>query len=469
MLSASNEFSFVLQNAATSRGTKALRVATAALIAMFAASTNATADCTDTFNTAFVPAGAPPGPQQGTPYQHLFPLGVGSSLNAVVSTMNTVNTAFLSPSSAFVTAKGAQGPGQLGGGVWARTVAGVVESNSTTTGTVDVSKARGGTPGVPEPVGVITGKGACNGTLKEEYFGYQFGFDLASLNIGGNGGNFHFGVTAGYFNSRSRDTSDGLTTVKTFPGAFFPTTLTSPPGSFEADTQVPFLGLYAVFTQGNFFADALVRHDFYLMNLSDPLNGLSSQSQNATGLSVGGNAGYKVPLPSNWFIEPSGGVIWSRVKVDTINTPGSATFQFLNSGSVDIDDIDSVLGRASLRVGTTITAGNLIWQPFVTGSVFHEFAGEATATSRIAGPVNSKTSCTGLGLPGCPPGGFFLNSFRNQVLNTSTSRIGTFAQFGIGTATAFGNSGWLGYVRGDYRTGENVEGYNINAGLRYNW
>ena len=30
-----------------------------------------------------------------------------------------------------------------------------------------------------------------------------------------------------------------------------------------------------------------------------------------------------------------------------------------------------------------------------------------------------------------------------------------------------GNSGWLSYVRGDYRIGENIEGWGINAGLRY--
>ena len=30
-----------------------------------------------------------------------------------------------------------------------------------------------------------------------------------------------------------------------------------------------------------------------------------------------------------------------------------------------------------------------------------------------------------------------------------------------------GNSGWLSYVRGDYRIGENIEGWGMNAGLRY--
>ena len=207
-----------------------------------------------------------------------------------------------------------------------------------------------------------------------------------------------------------------------------------------------------------------------MMNFTDPLNGLSNQSQNARGISAGGNMGYRIQLPSSWFIEPSGGVMWSRVQVNSITTPGSATFKFDNVGSVKIDDIESILGRFSLRIGTTVTAGNVVWQPFVTGTVFHEFADNATAASVVGGPVNSSIAC--IPVPNvvvCPPSGFFINDKRNQVLNTSTSRIGTFSQVGIGTATAFGNSGWLAYGRADYKTGENVEGYSFNAGLRYNW
>jgi hypothetical protein len=156
--------------------------------------------------------------------------------------------------------------------------------------------------------------------------------------------------------------------------------------------------------------------------------------------------------------------MWSRVSVDSITTPGSATFQFLNAGAVEIDDIESLLGRASLRVGTTVKAGSLTWQPFVTGSLFHEFAGNATATSRIGGP--DTVACSGVG---CPPSGFSLNRFQNQVLETSTSRMGTYGQIGVGTAAVLGSSGWLGYGRVDYRSGANIEGFNFNTGLRYHW
>ena len=238
----------------------------------------------------------------------------------------------------------------------------------------------------------------------------------------------------------------------------------SPPGSFRSDTQVPFLGLYAVFTQGNFFADGQVRQDFYLMRMTDPLNGLADQSQVARGFALGGNAGYKIQLPSQWFVEPSGGLLWSRVQVDPISTPGTALFNLYNAGSVKIDDIDSVMGRVSIRVGTTITDGKTVWQPFATGTLFREFAGNATATSRIEGPDTVPCVSTPT-FPCATPTN--INGYKGMMLNTETTRIGTFGQFGLGVTAAYGN--WLTYGRVDYKFGDNVDGYNLSAGVRYTW
>ena len=101
--------------------------------------------CTDTFQYYFEvkadPTKSPPIPAvPPTPLQHAVPLGVGSSLNALMSTMNTVNTAFLSPSSAFVWARGDAGPEQRGGGVWGRTIAGEVDNTSKTTAKLDLAQ-----------------------------------------------------------------------------------------------------------------------------------------------------------------------------------------------------------------------------------------------------------------------------------------------------------------------------------------
>ena len=107
--------------------------------------------------------------------------------------------------------------------------------------------------------------------------------------------------------------------------------------------------------------DAQARFDFYQNSLTDPTNGLFGQDFNATGISLTGNVGYNVQLGGGWFIEPSGGIVWSRVKVDPLNVAGTLLTGtgFALPGNVVIDDIESLLGRLSLRVGTNFTTGGL--------------------------------------------------------------------------------------------------------------
>jgi opacity protein-like surface antigen len=50
---------------------------------------------------------------------------------------------------------------------------------------------------------------------------------------------------------------------------------------------------------------------------------------------------------------------------------------------------------------------------------------------------------------------------------SSHGGIGTYGQFALGTAAILGNTGWLGYGRVDYRIGDNIESWSVNAGLRY--
>jgi opacity protein-like surface antigen len=50
---------------------------------------------------------------------------------------------------------------------------------------------------------------------------------------------------------------------------------------------------------------------------------------------------------------------------------------------------------------------------------------------------------------------------------SSTTRVGTYGQYSLGLAAQVVNTGWLGFVRVDYRNGNNIEGWTGNAGLRY--
>jgi opacity protein-like surface antigen len=369
----------------------------AAVAGSFTISSVARAECSNTF----------PG---GFPVAAFLPFGQGGGVNSLVSVINTVNTAFLTNTTAFVSSPGGPMPDQQGGGAWGRVIAGTVDTDST------------GVTTIPNFFGApVTGSQVCNSTTRQDYSGFQVGQDFSILNGGGSGANWHWGVTAGYFAADAKDVSSA-----------------PPVPTFTGDIEVPFFGIYTAFTKGNFFFDAQARWDYYQMQLNDPANTIVDQSFNARGYALTANVGYTIPLHNNWFIEPSAGIVWSKVKVDELNVAGPLGFF---PGTVQIQDIDSLLGRLSLSVGTNLRTGMVTWQPYATASVVHEFADDVT------------TTLTGFNLP------------IDGVL--VTSRIGTYGQFALGTAAVLGNTGLLGYVRGDYRIGENVEGWSVNAGLRY--
>lgn len=353
-----------------------------------------------------------------------LPLGQGGAVNSLVSVLSTINTAFLTNTSAFVSAPGNPAPNQQGSGAWARGVGGSVDTENSSKTTVSALGA-----GVP-------GSLDCETKTRTEFSGYQVGHDISILNGGATGANLHVGITAGYLEADATDKTPGF-------------------GTFSGNFQVPFFGVYGAFTRGGFFMDAQARFDFYKNNLTDVSNGLFGQDFNARGISLTGNVGYNMQLGGGWFLEPSAGLTWSRVEVDELRVSGTLLLQnnpgLALPGTVQIEDIESVLGRASLRVGTNFTSGGVAWQPFFTASVFNEFAGDVT--TRL-----SACALTVFCVGGAAP---------DLVGTLVTSRIGTYGQLGLGTAAAIINTGWLGYARVDYKIGEDIEGWAVNAGLRY--
>jgi opacity protein-like surface antigen len=387
-----------------------LILGTGALILMVVWAAPAQAQCTSAGVTAPLPAAT-----------GAAVAGVSASVGSLVSSIHTVNTAFLTQSSAFIGSPADPQPDQQGGGVWARGIGGHMTERSTAT----AGSIMFGTP--------VSGNINCNTRTAEDFAGVQIGADVARLNV--NGWNFHAGSEVGYLGLGSHDTTPaGL----------------NPPPSFRDNLQVPFVGIYGAATNGGFFVDGQVRWDFYQNQVSDSNNGLFGQHFDARGIGLTGNVGYNQDLGNHWFIEPSAGVIWSRTQVDTMNVPGTIV---AGSGSVPpwvltIDDIQSTLGRLGARVGTSVASGNVLLQPFASASVFHEFQGGATASLT--------TNFASIGAP--------LPTLSSSV---STSSLGTYGQFGVGVAAQFMNTGWVSYLRGDYRTGDNIEGWSLNGGLRY--
>lgn len=337
---------------------------------------------------------------------------------SISAAIGNVNTAFLTQQgSAFVSAPANPAPDQPGGGVWARGVGGQVSLGSTSN-SVGVSTQGGAT--------INTATTNCNNSQRQTFAGAQVGADIARLNYAG--WNLHLGTTAGYLSSRTTDNS-----------------------GFANDFEVPFWGTYFVATKGRFFADLMVRQEFYNLNMNNPGLAFSNQPIGAHGYSISASTGYNFDLGQDWFIEPSAGFIYSRTSVDNFTAPGVSGPDFTGiTGVVRTDDVVSQIGRLSVRAGKAIATPNVIWQPFVSASIFHEFAGAVGS---------NYTSLNGV--VGGPPTPFTYNQ------RTLTSRVGTYGQYSAGIAGQIVNTGWLGFLRVDYRNGDNIDGWTGNAGIRY--
>jgi opacity protein-like surface antigen len=397
---------------AGSRGVRKNILAGTTFIVMLSASSAAFAqNCTTVQNGPFI---------LGNQSSLAVPAGAAGA--AISGAIGNVSTAFLTQQgSAFVSAPANPAPDQPGGGVWGRAIGGEVTLKTTSNSAS--ANTRTDTGAV-----VNTSNTACANSSRENFAGVQVGADIARLNW--SGWNVHLGTTAGYLGSKENDNN-----------------------GFSNTFQVPFFGTYIVATKGRFFADLMVREDFYNISLNNPGLTYFNQPVGAHGYSMSTSAGYNFDLGNNWFIEPSGGFVYSRTAVDNFTNPGTATLAI--PGMISTNDIESEIGRLSVRVGKAIPTPTVVWQPFASASVFHEFAG------------NVITNYTSL-----PNGAFLtLNGVRGIpqtfAQTTSTSRVGTYGQYSLGLAAQIVNTGWLGFVRVDYRNGDNIDGWTGNAGLRY--
>jgi opacity protein-like surface antigen len=348
--------------------------------------------------------------------------GVSAYVGSLAASIHSANTAFLSQSTAFVASPPNPAPDQQGGGVWARGVGGHLSFGTTATaGNINFG-------------GAVPGNVVCNTRTLADFAGVQIGTDIARLNV--NGWNVHAGSTIGYLGSKTRDaTPSGL----------------NPPASFQDSFQIPFAGIYIAASNGGFLVDAQLRGTFFQNDVSDSNHGMSGQRFDARGVSLTGNIGYNYNLGNRWFVEPSAGIIWSRTQVDQMNVPGTIV---TGTGGVPpwvltVKDIESTLGRLSVRAGTSVMYDNVMLQPFASASVFHEFQGGLSSSLASDFPA--------IALPGVP------------TLSSTVTVTGprTYGQFGLGLAAQALGSGWVSYLRGDYRTGDHIEGWSVNGGLRY--
>jgi opacity protein-like surface antigen len=377
------------------------------------------------------------------------PLGLGTLSSSAISTaenlgaaLNTANTAFLTQSTAFVGSPSNPLPDQANGGVWARGVGGAVDINSASEtalagSIVVVSPSK--TPPQPVVSASETADMDCTSKVHENFAGIQVGQDIARLNV--DGWNIHLGTTAGEVGTNGSETGG----VGAADGA-----------AFTNDVKVPFFGTYAAVTKGGFSASAIIRGDFFQADLNSPALNITDQNLNARGITVGGSVGYLYSVPqSNWFIEPSAGLIYSHVHVDPFNWGGiPGPFRTDIQGTLDVSDIVSTTGRLGVTFGENIASGSVIWRPFAAVNVWSDFG--ASISGNFSGNIS-----------GCvPPSCTFFGTAQGTG-NFTAQGVGTYGQYSVGVAGQIVNTGWLGFARFDFRDGERLEGWDATSGIRY--
>jgi autotransporter-like protein len=256
--------------------------------------------------------------------------------------------------------------------------------------------------------------------VKTNFDAYEAGVDTGILNFGGSGWNGHFGVMAGAVTA----TADEL--------------LSASGTSVKFD--VPFAGVYGVMTHGLFFMDLEYRHDWVDTHVTNIPANLNNADLKGHGDSLSGSAGYHFNLVNNWFVEPTAGFGLSQTQFDTLSTNLGQQALGIAPGTITFDSIFSMLVHGGARVGTSFIVGDtLALQPFGTLSVWRELGGQSNAAFANGGVSDPLT----------------------------LSRVGTFYQAGIGLSAQILNTGFIGFARGDFRWGDNLNGAAIVGGLRY--
>jgi outer membrane autotransporter protein len=183
----------------------------------------------------------------------------------------------------------------------------------------------------------------------------------------------------------------------------------------------------------------MVRRDYYNMRVTNNLAGVTNAHIDGRATNFNGSLGYHFDLGNSWFIEPQGGLSYTRSTFDPL--------QFNSvDGSLNFNTLESLLGRAGVRVGTAFLATErLALQPFVTLSIWHEFKQNAGSVFNQFDPA---TNALAVAVP------------------IETSRVGTFGQVGVGVSGQILQTGLVGFVRGDVRFGDNIQGGAVVLGLR---
>ena len=249
-----------------------------------------------------------------------------------------------------------------------------------------------------------------NTGYQQDYFGGQLGFDISGSS--GERGGFAFGVTGGYVNSSLN-----------FAGS-----------ADRIKFDVANAGLYASYSSGNLFFNALGKYDHYWAKAS--ATGADFQ-QDFSGNIYGARAEMGLRFGSDsFFIEPAASI--SYMKNDTNDLTPLGT-------NIAFDDDDGLRGRIGGRIGGLVDIGGPKMALYAGANYVHEFKGRDNVTFTSG----------------------------NQTLTYTNDRLRDYGEATVGVTISQNESvsGFFeaNYVRSFSDTNDlrGIEGFGGRAGIRF--
>lgn len=190
------------------------------------------------------------------------------------------------------------------------------------------------------------------------------------------------------------------------------------------------VGTYATYINGPAFVDAMFKVDLLGLDIIAPGLRQATGLQNYNFIT---NVGYRFPLANGFYVEPTAGL-------EYVNTQFNRQAG-LTVNSVPLQNGDALRGRVGARMGTEIIVGDLRWEPSITTYVY-----SVLTESRTLGAFNGISSVTGLRDEGKVRGEVQASL---NVFNLKT--------------------GLSGFIRADYRVGEDLVAGGGRVGVRYQW
>jgi outer membrane autotransporter protein len=249
-------------------------------------------------------------------------------------------------------------------------------------------------------------------SFDQDIYGVQAGFDFVLHDVFAPEGKLLLGVMGGY----------------TWSKLDFKTT-----GS-RADMDGYSVGAYATYLEGGFFADVLAKAEFHQVDYQTTFSAPDAWGS-FDGVSIGAvlDMGYRFGEADGlgpYFLEPGMTIAYVNNEMDPF---------FMLNTDVDIGNSDSLRGRLGLRAGRSFEAGSqTIIEAFVDASAWHEFVDNTGA--KLSSPVDA-----------------------TRVKDVTE---GTWGEVGLGLNVTDLGSGMTGFVKGEYRFGEEQDGMSVQAGLR---